>query len=362
MFLTPRIILAAASAALLLSAAVSPSFAQQSGKTHVQGKEIPDKNEKEEYVAPERLIDYREDMRTFIQNIGNIMRKVNPNFVVMTMNGADLLTKREDGDEDRRVPAEIYLRSLDGIIQESLFYGNPNIDSATAEKDQAPLIKALDTAQKRSIKIFTLDYAKSSKKVSASYKKNQAKKYVSYAAPAQGIDLNHIARIPRRPFNENPSNVRSLKDVKNFAFIRDTTAYGTQAEFAMKLHDNNYDMLIIDPFHRKNRPLSRHTINTLQYKKLGARRLVLAYVNIGMAEAYRYYWKPHWREGQPTWIKSPKSGAPDKYYVEFWRPEWQRLIFNSPKAFIYGLVRDLGYDGVVLDGVEVYRFFEGDAE
>lgn len=362
MLSTQKFILTAVLTALLFSLPVPSVLAQEAGKTRVQGKALTDQEDDQEQQIPDQLIDYREDMRTFIQNIGLMTRKVNPDFVVMTLNGADLLSKREDGDEDRRVPAEVYLRSIDGVIQESLFFGNPSIDASTDEKDQKPLLEAFDLAQNRGIKVFNIDYVTSPTKITESYRKNGAKKIVAYAAPAQGIALNHIARIPRRPVHENPSNVRSLNDVKNFAYLRDSTAFGTQDEFAMKLNDTNFDMLIVDPFHRKNRPLSRQTINNLKYKKLGARRLVLAYVNIGEAEAFRYYWKPSWGEGRPSWIKSPKAGAPDKYYVEFWRAEWQRLIYNSPKSFIYGLVRDLGFDGVVLDGVEVYRFFEGDIE
>ncbi|MCW9033173.1 MAG: hypothetical protein OQJ97_03060 [Rhodospirillales bacterium] len=337
-------------------------FAQEAGKTRAQGKVIGNDKPVEEPEYQDDLVDYREDMRTFIQNIANFGRRVNPNFVVLTLNGADLLTKREDGDEDRRVPAEKYLRAIDGVIQESLYYGAMEVDQETLEKERKELLPKLEAAKKRGIKVLTLDYAKTTKKVSSIYSKSRKKGFIPYVAPAKGIELNKIAKYPRRPIGENPSSVTTLDGVKNYTYLLDTTAYGSQGQFAMKLHDNNFDMVVLEPFYRKNKPLTFDNVNIIKSKKLGSRRLVLAYVNIGMAEAFRYYWKPQWREGRPTWVKAPKVGYADKYFVEFWRPEWQRLMFGTPTSYIYGLIRDLGFDGVVLDGVEAYRFFEGEEE
>ena len=48
--------------------------------------------------------------------------------------------------------------------------------------------------------------------------------------------------------------------------------------------------------------------------------------------------------------------------MEFWRPEWQRIIYGDTKSYVYGLIT-LGFDGVILEGIEEsYRFFEGGGE
>ncbi len=358
----PKIIFTMLGVFVLALALPTASYSQEAGKTRVQGREIGG-SEKEEFLQyKDDLVDYREDMRTLIQNIANFGRRVNPNFILLTLNGADLLSKRIDGDDDQRVPAEVYLRSIDGIIQESLYYGNPSVNSETQKQDREAITKKLDIARKRGIRVLTLDYATKTKNISAAYSQSRKKGYIAYVAPAKGIELNDIAKYPKRPTKENPSSVTTLNEVKNFTYLLDTTAHGSQGKFAMKLHDNNYDMVVMEPFFRKNTPLSFDAVRTIKSKKLGAKRLVLAYVNVSMAEAFRFYWKSNWKEGRPSWIKAPKAGSADKYYVEFWRPEWQKVMYNSPKSYIYGLIRDLGYDGVVLDGVEAYRFFEGEEE
>ena len=129
----------------------------------------------------------------------------------------------------------------------------------------------------------------------------------------------------------------------------------------MKMHGTNYDLLIVDVLHGRN-PLSRKAVETLKFKKIGARRLVFATVNIGTAASYRFYWKANWREGSPAWIKAPVRDDPDRYHVEFWRPEWQRIIYGDTKSYVYGLIT-LGFDGVIMEGIEEsYHFFEGGGE
>ena len=175
-----------------------------------------------------------------------------------------------------------------------------------------------------------------------------------------GQELNRLPEHPSRPFNENPSSVVSLGQVKNFAQIRESSPFGVQQEFVLKMHDTNYDLIIVDVFHKRI-PLSKRAVETLKYKKTGGRRLVLAHVDIGSAASYLFYWKPRWQEGSPLWISAAFPDDPDKYHVEYWRSEWQQIITGNTKSYIYGII-DQGFDGVVLDGMEGYRFFEGGGE
>lgn len=63
-----------------------------------------------------------------------------------------------------------------------------------------------------------------------------------------------------------------------------------------QLASSNADILVLDysiSGTDKNR-LTADAVRRLQLKKDGSRRLVLAYLCIGEAEEYRYYWKPEW--------------------------------------------------------------------
>jgi len=313
---------------------------------------------------PAAFIDYREDMRVLVQDLARFARRYNRNFTILPMNGVDLLTKREDGDEDRRVPARVYLQAIDGMLQEALYYGKPEFNKPRKESGVKYLEDWIGKAAKNGVNIFTLDYADDPKIVSELYAKYEKKGYIPYVAPATEVGINKFAPLPKRPIGENAKSIISLKDVRNYAIIRDSSAFGTQAEFAVEAAMTNYDMLIVDPFHRRNEFLSRDTVHKLKFKKLGGKRLVLAYLNIAAAEAFRYYWRDHWQTGTPDWLGYPYRGQPDVYHVQYWRPEWRDLLFGGQKSYVYGLVQDLGYDGLVLDGLDAYRYHEGseDAE
>jgi len=148
-----------------------------------------------------------------------------------------------------------------------------------------------------------------------------------------------------------------MTDAKNFLYLGDSSGFGRQDEFALKIHDTNYDIIAVNIMHGRT-PLSRQAVETLKYKKLGSKRLVLAHVDIGSAAAYDYYWQDGWREGSPSWIASPLKDNPDRYYVQYWRQEWQNLLYGDTNSYVYGLIAQ-GFDGVILTGLETYKYFIG---
>ena len=312
-------------------------------------------------IAPSaRLRDFREDMRKFVQKISTFSRRYRRNFIVIPQNGLNLLAKIEEGDETRQSPARTYMRSVDGILVESLFMGGLGYGQATVPEKQTAMLKMTDLAKANGLQVLAVDYVKGAKAVNKVYRDNKAKGYISFAAHAPAPELSSLPPYPRRPFAENPNSILSLKNVRNFLYLRESAGFGRPDEFAMKLHATNYDMVITDVFHGRG-ALSKQAVETLKYKKLGSRRLVLAYVNIGTAASYHYYWKQGWREGAPRFLNAPYPGDPDKHFVAFWDPEWQSIIFGDTKSFIYGIIAQ-GFDGVILDGLDAYRFFEGGGE
>ena len=148
--------------------------------------------------------------------------------------------------------------------------------------------------------------------------------------------------------------------MRNFLYLSDPAAFGRQDEFALEIHGTNFDLVIVDPFSGRE-PLSKSAVERLKYKKLGARRLVFARMDIGTAASYRFYWQSGWGEGSPGFIANPYPGDPDRYFVEYWNPGWQDVIFGNPQSFLYGLIAQ-GYDGVLLEGMRNYLVFEGNVE
>jgi len=329
------------------------------GFVRIQGRDQPTPDAAPA-ASPEILVDLREEMRNFVQSLSNYARQINPDFIILAMGGLDLMIKRDQIDEERVSPARSYTRSIDGVIIKGPFYSDKNFGQPPSKDYQDYLDKMAGFAKKSGLRIFSMDFGTGKNIVNGAYRKSKAKGYVSLTLDAEPLDVDNLPRYPSKPFDENPKSVVSLKDVKNYVFIGNSQGMGRVDEFALKMKDTNYDMVIVDVFHGRL-PLSKRAVETLKYKKIGAKRLVLAYLDIGSAASYRYYWQPGWREGSPLWISAPYRGDPDRYHVQFWQPEWQRIISGDSQSFLYGIINQ-GFDGVVLDGLEAYKFYEGGGE
>jgi len=90
---------------------------------------------------------------------------------------------------------------------------------------------------------------------------------------------------------------------------------------------------------------------------MGGKRLVIAYMSIGEAEEYRYYWKDEWESDPPSWLKEENRDWEGNYKVEYWDPDWQGIIYGSTDAYLDKIV-DKGFDGVYLDIIDAFEYFE----
>ncbi|WP_187170402.1 endo alpha-1,4 polygalactosaminidase [Salidesulfovibrio onnuriiensis] len=127
------------------------------------------------------------------------------------------------------------------------------------------------------------------------------------------------------------------------------------------LADSPYELLVIEPGHNfSDGPYeTERIVRRLRTAPDGARRILLAYVDIGQAEDYRDYWQPGWKAPQPG-----KPGTPDflvtpdpdgwsgNFTVAYWRPTWKK-IWLGKDGIITQLAR-MGFDGVYLDWIEAY--------
>ena len=325
------------------------------GRVRIQGKEY-----KKESVTPLPIlsvVDHREAMRQFIQSISTYARRQNRNFMVVTKDGLDLLVKKDLADEKISLPARTYMRSIDAVMIDGLFYGRQAFGLPTDKKVLETRLPLVNQAIKNGIKTFAIEYVKSPQEAQEAIKLNTARGLIPFPSMTPRNVLNEIPSYPRRPLNENPKSILSMKDVKNFLYLRETAKFGRQDEFTLNIHGTNFDLVVVDIFHGRT-PLSRQAVETLKYKKVGAKRLVFAHIDIGTASSHRYYWKARWREGSPFWIKAPVPGEPDRYFVQFSQPEWRRIISGNPKSYVFGAIKQ-GFDGIILEGINAYRFFEG---
>ena len=96
-------------------------------------------------------------------------------------------------------------------------------------------------------------------------------------------------------------------------------------------------------------------------------REVLAYLSIGEAEDYRYYWDPAWDDdgdgepdaGAPGWLGPSNPDWEGNYKVRYWDPAWQELLLGDDGYM--GRILAAGFDGVYLDIVDAYYYWAVEA-
>ena len=309
-------------------------------------------------IPLDQIPNYRGMMRDIIEEMAKYARGRDPKFQVIARPGFDLLnySQREyDLAEIKRDPTKIiaietirpvgapmrrYMQSIDGFILDGQYCSPlrvPRDDLAAARKeglralaidtcpDDAAVVRALQSAARDGI--------------------------VTYATASKDP---YFASLPKfRPIPENPGNVENLSTARNMMVLLSARSFSSREDWINAMSTNNYDILLIDAFDRNNKSLTKDDVHTLKFKQMGARRLVLAHIDIGRADDSRYYWQKDWAPGTPSWIGGMTPEVPGQYFVEFWNPAWKAIIGK----YFAGIL-DLGFDGVVLDGVESYRRWE----
>ena len=142
-------------------------------------------------------------------------------------------------------------------------------------------------------------------------------------------------------------------------------AYQIQSEEVdgnlQKLADSLYDLLVIDDLRsvQDEESFDMKSNISMLHSSLGSQgqpKLVLAYMDIGEAEGYRWYWQANWTIGNPDWIvAADPEGWADNYPVLFWRSEWKSILFGYAASYLDKVMAD-GFDGVYLDWIEAATF------
>jgi cysteinyl-tRNA synthetase len=177
-------------------------------------------------------------------------------------------------------------------------------------------------------------------------------------------------------------------------------AYQLQKANMAEIAASPFDLVVID-YSRDGSEVGRWTkgqLQRMQRKPDGKRRIVLAYLSIGEAEDYRFYWNKNWVEAldvvagpqpfgpppaahtadgrapsapvapaapvplrkvhvptltAPIWLGRENDQWSSNYLVRFWDKGWQELLFGSPRAYLERILA-AGFDGVYLDRVDAY--------
>lgn len=96
-------------------------------------------------------------------------------------------------------------------------------------------------------------------------------------------------------------------------------------------------------------------VERLRRRPDGSSRIVLAYLSIGEAEDYRFYWKDIGDRGVLVGPVNPRW--PGNYRVRYWEPAWHDIVYRTPRSYLERIMAQ-GFDGVFLDTVDAAEFWE----
>jgi cysteinyl-tRNA synthetase len=301
-------------------------------------------------------VDYKQNMRDFVQSLSAYAKTRHPGFLIIPQNGPEIMTN--DGTETG-VPDSAYLAAIDGAGREDLLYGYDEDNVATPSEERDLMLSFATLAEQHGVQVLVTDYCSTPSNVDDSYSRNAARGFTSFAADSR--ELDRIPSYPSEPYGVNNLDIVTLADAKNFLYlIAPDNIYGSKAEFISALAATQYDCFIIDAFFGAE-ILTSGDIAALKIKPAGGNRLVIAYLSIGEAEDYRFYWQQSWDSDPPSWLSSENPAWPGNYKVRYWDPGWQAIIYGGQDSYLDKIL-DAGFDGAYLDIIEAFEYFENEGK
>ena len=118
-----------------------------------------------------------------------------------------------------------------------------------------------------------------------------------------------------------------------------------------QLTDSSADLVVIDYSQDglDETAFSRAQIQSLKDEG----KVVLAYLSIGEAEDYRFYWQDSWEENPPSFLGEENPDWAGNYKVKYWKREWWRVVV---RPYLRKIV-SAGFDGVYLDIIDGYYYY-----
>jgi hypothetical protein len=221
---------------------------------------------------------------------------------------------------------------------------------AAREERQRRLVYAVDALRRQGRAILSIEDCAAQKGVDAAYAGAGRDRVLTYA----GVNDAGLNQLPKgHPRAENALPVTTITGARNWLPLLRADRFGTKAEWVMAMERTNHDALLIDVAHRGANPLTKDEVKRMRFKELGSPRLMLAVLPVGKAYDWRWYWQKGWEAGNPPFLIAPDADDPGSFIADLGNPQWKELLGK----YISGIM-DLGFDGVVLDDLDTYLWFE----
>lgn len=135
---------------------------------------------KTEREAAARMID-------FVVKLAAHTREINPEFLIIPQNGANIIDALEDEDHRRR---DAYLAAISAIACEDLFFrGGEGAENRAFEPDQEAIDVLVRDFLDSDVPVLCVDYVSQKKKIEKLYEEAPQRGFLPYAAPARELNL-----------------------------------------------------------------------------------------------------------------------------------------------------------------------------
>lgn len=316
---------------------------------------------------------YRELMRDVIVALGQYARENKPRFQIIIDGGQTLLTRGEwENDLDDLHRAEMAgAQSDDERFLLKLFSPEHPIPAGSPIRRYISVVNGLlvtnqicsdghgklsphieKIAKEYGLSLIGIEHCSSEKEKKTAVLALAKKKIPVHADTDKEASFDQLPKLSEL-FLENPGNIDSIAKVRNMLVLTNTRNFTDKDLLIKSLGDTNYDLLIVDPFFKSAIPLTKEDVKELQTKKVGAKRLVFAVLDISKAQDTRPYWEKGWKQHDPIWLRFQSKTDPSGLIVDFWNPTWKRIL-----GVYFKSIMELGFDGIVLQGTDAHKKYE----
>jgi len=130
----------------------------------------------------------------------------------------------------------------------------------------------------------------------------------------------------------------------------DSWAYQLQNADPDLIASSGFDLIVMD-YSRDGTDEGRYTPGEIdRIKRCGV--IPIAYISIGEAEDYRFYWNEEWYGNPPPWLGKENPDWPGNYKVRYWDDDWKGIVFEYLDE-----IMEQGFSGVYLDIIDAFEYW-----
>jgi len=309
-------------------------------------------------------INFRSEMVKFTGEISSYSESLKPGFIIIPQNGEALAKENS------------YLDYVDAVGIEDISYGYDGDGIATSSDLKSERLTYLNMFKALSKPVLITDYVFSNSeniphfddatknKIDIAYQYSIQNEFIPYTTVR---NLNYLT--------VNPGHEPAVDTITNFSQAKSFLYYLqpdgiSKEEYIDAISKTNFDVVIMDMTYDGSDEWTADDIKKIkQGLNNGNGGYVVCYMSIGEAEDYRYYFKKEWTNPNlfddgssttgkaPSWMEPENKDWPGNFKVRYWDKEWKNIILGSSDSYLDKIISK-GFDGVYLDIIDAYEYFE----